>query len=234
MSYNFTGRMRKVLEMARDEAICMRDSHIQTEHLLLALARAGSGQEPRPALAKRGTGGGAVALPYSKQSVEALDLAFVEALQDARRAIDTSDVIRGLVRQRERDDSSTAVSVVDRQRDNPVEETEVRGNAAAGTGRTAVREQHGPAAGANTVMHPWMFLVSHCVSAVSPHLRGIILALAVLVAAMRGDLTPLTTTVVKELTPAGETVVRSGEKKGPAPERVAPATRVPHVNEQSA
>ena len=41
--YNFTDRVRKVLQMAREEAARLHHEYVGTEHILLALIREGEG-----------------------------------------------------------------------------------------------------------------------------------------------------------------------------------------------
>ena len=48
MNYNFTDRVRKVLAMAREEAIRLQHDYVGTEHLLLGLIREGDGVAGRP------------------------------------------------------------------------------------------------------------------------------------------------------------------------------------------
>ena len=43
MNYNFTDRVRKVLAMAREEAIRLQHDYVGTEHILLGLIREGEG-----------------------------------------------------------------------------------------------------------------------------------------------------------------------------------------------
>ena len=43
MNYNFTDRVRKVLSMARKEAIQLRHDYVGTEHILLGLIHEGGG-----------------------------------------------------------------------------------------------------------------------------------------------------------------------------------------------
>ena len=43
MNYNFTDRVRKVLAMAREEAIRLQHDYVGTEHILLGLIREGDG-----------------------------------------------------------------------------------------------------------------------------------------------------------------------------------------------
>ena len=43
MNYNFTERVRKVLSMARQEAIRLQHDYVGTEHILLGLIREGEG-----------------------------------------------------------------------------------------------------------------------------------------------------------------------------------------------
>jgi hypothetical protein len=46
MQYNFTDRVRKVLAMARDEAVRLQHDYVGTEHILLGLIREGRGWPP--------------------------------------------------------------------------------------------------------------------------------------------------------------------------------------------
>ena len=46
MNYNFTDRVRKVLAMARDEAIRLQHDYVGTEHILLGLLRRARGWLP--------------------------------------------------------------------------------------------------------------------------------------------------------------------------------------------
>jgi ATP-dependent Clp protease ATP-binding subunit ClpC len=41
--YNFTDRVRKVLQMAREEAARLHHEYVGTEHILLGLIREGEG-----------------------------------------------------------------------------------------------------------------------------------------------------------------------------------------------
>ena len=43
MNYNFTDRVRKVLAMAREEAVRLQHDYVGTEHILLGLIREGEG-----------------------------------------------------------------------------------------------------------------------------------------------------------------------------------------------
>ena len=43
MNYNFTDRVRKVLAMAREEAVRLQHDYVGTEHILLGLIREGDG-----------------------------------------------------------------------------------------------------------------------------------------------------------------------------------------------
>ena len=47
MNYNFTDRVRKVLAMAREEAIRLQHDYVGTEHILLGLIREGEGVAAR-------------------------------------------------------------------------------------------------------------------------------------------------------------------------------------------
>ncbi|MGH7551807.1 MAG: Clp protease N-terminal domain-containing protein, partial [Longimicrobiales bacterium] len=43
MNYNFTNRVRRVLDRARDEAVQLRHDYVGTEHILLGLIGEGEG-----------------------------------------------------------------------------------------------------------------------------------------------------------------------------------------------
>ena len=47
--YNFTDRVRKVLQMAREEAARLHHEYVGTEHILLGLIREGEGRRRRRA-----------------------------------------------------------------------------------------------------------------------------------------------------------------------------------------
>ena len=47
--YNFTDRVRKVLQMAREEAARLHHEYVGTEHILLGLIREGEGVAARTA-----------------------------------------------------------------------------------------------------------------------------------------------------------------------------------------
>ena len=55
MNYNFTDRVRKVLAMAREEAIRLQHDYVGTEHILLGLIREGEGESDWKCGGRRGT-----------------------------------------------------------------------------------------------------------------------------------------------------------------------------------
>lgn len=95
-SYNFTDRVRRVLQMAREEAARLRHEYVGTEHMLLGLIREGEGvgaavltnfnvdlegvKEKIEEMVKEGTGSTAGPdLPYTSRGKKVLELAMSEA-----------------------------------------------------------------------------------------------------------------------------------------------------------
>jgi len=95
--YNFTDRVRKVLQMAREEAARLHHEYVGTEHILLGLIREGRGrcaavltnlnvdleeiQQKIEETVKKGKGGGRGGpdLPYTSRAKKVLELAMSEA-----------------------------------------------------------------------------------------------------------------------------------------------------------
>ena len=95
-SYNFTDRVRRVLQIAREEAARRHHDYVGTEHILLALIREGEGvgaavltnlnvdlegvKEKIEEMVKEGTGSTAGPdLPYTSRGKKVLELAMSEA-----------------------------------------------------------------------------------------------------------------------------------------------------------
>ena len=95
--YNFTDRVRKVLQMAREEAARLRHEYVGTEHILLGLIREGEGvaaavltnlnvdldniQQQIEETVKKGKAPTAAGpdLPYTSRAKKVLELAMSEA-----------------------------------------------------------------------------------------------------------------------------------------------------------
>src|SRR5688500_18401578 len=95
--YNFTERVRKVLQFAREEALAIRHEYVGTEHILLGLCREGEGvaaaalqtlnvdsEDVRDSILKvikPGASGSPmpVDLPYTSRAKRTLELAIQEA-----------------------------------------------------------------------------------------------------------------------------------------------------------
>src|SRR5438876_9319851 len=94
--YNFTERVRKVLAMAREEAVRLHHEYVGTEHILLGLIREGEGvaaavlrnlsdvdaiQQKIEQAVKEGNAAAATGpdLPFTSRAKEGLVLAMVEA-----------------------------------------------------------------------------------------------------------------------------------------------------------
>ena len=95
--YNFTDRVRKVLQMAREEAARLHHEYVGTEHILLGLIREGEGvaaavltnlnvdleeiQQKIEETVKKGKAAAAAGpdLPYTSRAKKVLELAMSEA-----------------------------------------------------------------------------------------------------------------------------------------------------------
>ncbi|MGH7503337.1 MAG: Clp protease N-terminal domain-containing protein [Longimicrobiales bacterium] len=116
MNYSFTDRTRKVLAMAREEAIRMKHDYVGTEHILLGLIREGEGVGVT-ALRKAGVDVGTLAarvhhavrhgrsivekaeLPYTSRSKKVLEYAMNEARQLNHAYVGTEHLLLGLLRE---------------------------------------------------------------------------------------------------------------------------------------
>ena len=114
--YNFTERVRKVLAMAREEAMRLRHEYVGTEHILLGLVREGEGVaaavlqnlsvEPETLTraidetVRRGTGAApGPDLPYTSRAKKVLELAMHEARDMNHSYVGTEHLLLGLLRE---------------------------------------------------------------------------------------------------------------------------------------
>lgn len=115
--YNFTDRVRKVLQLAREEAARLRHEYVDTEHILLAVIREGEGvaaavltnfnvdveqiQQQIEAIVKKGnapkTRGSD--LPYTSRSKKVLEFAMREARELNHSYVGTEHLLLGLLRE---------------------------------------------------------------------------------------------------------------------------------------
>jgi ATP-dependent Clp protease ATP-binding subunit ClpC len=116
MNHNFTDRVRKVLTMAREEAIRLQHDYVGTEHLLLALIREGEGvaaavltnlnvdleqiherveESVRKGKATIAQGD----LPYTSRAKKVLEFAMAEARDFNHSYIGTEHLLLGLLRE---------------------------------------------------------------------------------------------------------------------------------------
>ena len=117
--YNFTERVRKVLQMAREEAQRLHHEYVGTEHILLGLIREGEGvaaavlqnlsvdlddiQQKIEETVKRGKGGrGRTApdLPYTSRAKKVLELAMSRGPRAVNHSyVGTEHLLLGLLRE---------------------------------------------------------------------------------------------------------------------------------------
>ncbi|MDE0394388.1 MAG: ATP-dependent Clp protease ATP-binding subunit [Gammaproteobacteria bacterium] len=116
MNYNFTDRVRKVLAMARDEAIRLQHDYVGTEHILLGLIREGEGvatavltqlnadldqvherveESVKPGQATIALG----ELPYTSRAKKVLEFAMAEARELSHSYVGTEHLLLGLIRE---------------------------------------------------------------------------------------------------------------------------------------
>jgi ATP-dependent Clp protease ATP-binding subunit ClpC len=113
IGYDFTERIRKVLAAAREEAARLHHEYVGTEHLLLALLRAGEGgsatvlrnldiapEKLRQKLEEIVVPGSALGmgsdLPYTSRAKKVLELAMKESMRSRATAVDTEQLLVGL------------------------------------------------------------------------------------------------------------------------------------------
>jgi len=116
MNYNFTDRVRKVLAMAREEAIRLQHDYVGTEHILLGLIREGEGvaaavlmnlnvdleqvHERVEGEVKKGKATIALGeLPYTSRAKKVLEYAMAEARDLSHSYVGTEHLLLGLLRE---------------------------------------------------------------------------------------------------------------------------------------
>ncbi|NNG15460.1 MAG: ATP-dependent Clp protease ATP-binding subunit, partial [Gemmatimonadales bacterium] len=116
MNYNFTDRVRKVLAMAREEAIRLQHDYVGTEHILLGLIREGEGvaaavlmnlnvdldqvQERTEEQVRKGKAGATMGeLPYTSRAKKVLEFAVAEAREMSHSYVGTEHLLLGLLRE---------------------------------------------------------------------------------------------------------------------------------------
>ncbi len=115
--YNFTDRVRKVLQMAREEAARLHHEYVGTEHILLGLIREGEGvaaavltnlnvdleeiQQKIEETVKKGKAAAAAGpdLPYTSRAKKVLELAMSEARELNHSYVGTEHLLLGLLRE---------------------------------------------------------------------------------------------------------------------------------------
>jgi ATP-dependent Clp protease ATP-binding subunit ClpC len=115
--YSFTERVRRVIAMAREEAILLRHEYVGTEHILLGLIREGEGlaitvlqnlsaspPEIGDAMLETIAAGrswsGATELPYTARAKKVLELAMAEAREMHHSYVGTEHLLLGLLAER--------------------------------------------------------------------------------------------------------------------------------------
>ncbi len=116
MNYNFTDRVRKVLAMAREEAIRLQHDYVGTEHILLGLIREGEGvaaavltnlnvdldavHEGVEDSVRKGKATIALGeLPYTSRAKKVLEYAMAEAREMSHSYVGTEHLLLGLLRE---------------------------------------------------------------------------------------------------------------------------------------
>src|SRR5712692_7290982 len=114
--YNFTDRVRKVLQISREEAARLHHEFVGTEHILLGVIREGEGvavavltnlsvdlEEIREQVEETVKKGKAAAagpdLPYTSRAKKVLELAMSEARELNHSYVGTEHLLLGLVRE---------------------------------------------------------------------------------------------------------------------------------------
>jgi ATP-dependent Clp protease ATP-binding subunit ClpC len=115
--YNFTERVRKVLAMAREEAVRLRHEYVGTEHILLGLIREGEGVAATvlqnlsveqvelrlkvEGIVKKGKATQATGpdLPYTARAKKVLELAMSTAHELGHSYVGTEHLLLGLLRE---------------------------------------------------------------------------------------------------------------------------------------
>jgi carboxymethylenebutenolidase len=115
--YNFTERVRKVLAMAREEAVRLRHEYVSPPHLLLGLIREGQGvaatvlenlsvdpdqlRQRIEEVVEEGRPGERIGpdLPYTSQAKKSLEFAMTEARELHHSYVGTEHLLLGLLRE---------------------------------------------------------------------------------------------------------------------------------------
>src|SRR5213592_4998657 len=115
--YNFTDRVRKVLQMAREEAARLHHEHVGTEHILLGLIREGEGvgaavlinlnvdleeiSQRIEEMVKQGKAAASAGpdLPYTSRAKKVLEFAMSEARELNHRYVGTEHLLLGVLRE---------------------------------------------------------------------------------------------------------------------------------------
>ncbi len=115
--YNFTDRVRKVLQMAREEAARLHHEYVGTEHILLGLIREGEGvaaavltnlnvelddvQQKIEETVKKGKAAASTGpdLPYTSRAKKVLELSMTEARELNHSYVGTEHLLLGLLRE---------------------------------------------------------------------------------------------------------------------------------------
>src|SRR2546426_1137386 len=152
--YNFTDRVRKVLQMAREEAARLHHEYVGTEHILLGLIREGEGvaaavltnlnvdleeiQQKIEETVKKGKAAAAAGpdLPYTSRAKKVLELAMSEARELNHSYVGTEHLLLGLIREGEGVAAAvlTNLNVDLEEIQQKIEETVKKGKAAAAAG----------------------------------------------------------------------------------------------------
>src|SRR5437667_3061863 len=115
--YNFSDRVRKVLQMAREEAARLHHEFVGTEHILLGIIREGEGvaaavltnlnvdleeiQQNIEAIVKKGKAAAAAGpdLPYTSRAKKVLEFAMSEARELNHAYVGTEHLLLGVLRE---------------------------------------------------------------------------------------------------------------------------------------
>src|SRR5438094_5110176 len=115
--YNFTDRVRRVLQMAREEAARLHHEHVGTEHILLGLIREGEGvgaavlinltvdleeiSQRIEEMVKQGKAAASAGpdLPYTSRAKKVLEFAMSEARELNHRYVGTEHLLLGVLRE---------------------------------------------------------------------------------------------------------------------------------------
>ena len=115
--YNFTDRVRRVLQLAREEAARLHNEYVGTEHILLGLIREGEGVGAAVLInlnvdleeisrrieetVKKGAAAGSAGpdLPYTSRAKKILEFSMSEARELNHRYVGTEHLLLGVLRE---------------------------------------------------------------------------------------------------------------------------------------